>query len=275
MAWQSDPGWAHNPSSRFFGAHISTLPRPSQYTKMPQPIFLLALPLLAAVTGADRLRHDFLHHEEAIFRRQLTCDIGYKPCADGGGCCEIGQTCTSSRGVGLCAGFSCDEGVATCTVSGITACCQRVGEVCDENRPGYCTLGGGGGSAPTVSMSDDDSATLTSDVYTLEPTSTEQEISTSTDVFTSSTVETVSSDVTTEEPTTSPEITVAPETTSESETTTEAEETSDAEETSGSEETASAPLPDPPTDGANSLSGAGLGAMVAAIAGLAIGFWIL
>ena len=263
---------------------------------------LLTLPLLASVAGAVRLRHSGLrvhdnynnnnHRDNPLFRRQDTCPIGYKPCPDGD-CCEIGETCTQSRGVKLCAGYACDAGVQTCTANGVTACCQRVGERCHPTNPGVCTMpigGGGGGGGGGSDDGDDgdlsftilpvpDPTTTSSDEpeYTLKPqpdrTSSsssssegdddddDNNVPTSTDVFTETTVETSAStasetsDTSAEEP----EITAAP----------SASETSE-------RETAS----DPPStadqgDGAGGLVGVSLRAVVGAFAALGVGLWFL
>lgn len=240
-------------------------------------LILLALPLLASVTQAARLRHDALHREGAIFRRQLECDIGYKPCSDGEGCCEIGETCTSSRGIPICAGGDCAPGVMTCTGGGVTACCQKVGEVCDEDRPGFCTAETGGND-PTVTYPP--TLTLTSDV---EPTETTSVVEPTTET----TVQTLTlDDPTLTSPTSTPGITPGPEPTDgpgddddDDDGTDPGDDTDGGDDADGGddnnsgEDTEAAPEPSVPPEGAASLVRGSLGAAVAACAGLV--FWVL
>lgn len=234
---------------------------------------LLLLPLLTSVAGAMRLRHGELHgHDNSLFRRQDMCPIGYKPCPDGD-CCEIGETCTQSRGVKLCAGYACDAGVQTCTASGVTACCQRVGERCHPTNPGICTMpiGGGGddddGDLSFTIFPVPDPTTTSSDKpeYTLKPqpdrTSSEEDdnVPTSTDVFTETTVQTSASSASeTRDSSVEPGITTAP---SESETS-ERETASDITTTADQD------------DGAR-LVRVSLHAVVGACAGLGVGLWFL
>jgi len=97
------------------------------------------LPLLAVAEMAH-FRIGFITAAPDLLRRQADAcdDAGQSACADGNGCCSIGEVCTYESGVPLCAG-DCPVGGVTCVYNDVTACCADLGETCDDANPGFCT----------------------------------------------------------------------------------------------------------------------------------------